>query len=521
MAKFTTKEFIVPDSPSPPSTPEFPGAFTKSLDKGNIPPPALPDSLREALAREPPSSNNTSPSLYRSRDNEKDSISSSTNLLKHSPPTSSLLPDLAPQSPFGIIYGLARSPSTASIRSPPPPPPIAKSRSRTNLLAERLERATQFGDSSDTSPLLSDGSGLGFFSAGEDISTLQRNDDSPPAVPPKKSLWKAVAFGRSKSNQQLSPSRILTTNDSSLSMSRSGSTSSFEGKQLFTSPSLRRLDSFSHRNSIPNGAALEQEVEQLELQVENASARRISQSQLSRANSVAGRGIDQELDDMDLESRTDRDRTMSNNDEDRNAVPWRGSERYTHDLMEGVEDTGDESEGDDNMRTSHALIGAKSSDTLYARRRQPATDVPVAPTIFVSPSLPAPSSPDFSNSAPLEPPPNFPVRRGAPQDLRNAAFQQRSWSDGRLSTTANEQVPAEEQLAASLGLQPAQGLEGQVLVRQSLVELGHSLMLFCRTRQSSLALHQPTLSSLSSVLATWANQQSFDAVSNDQQRNLS
>ena len=425
----------------------------------------------EALAREPPPApQGRNAHLRHTRTPSLDQFPSppspsSTSFLLQSSPSAlalhpSLLPDLPPLSPLGIPYpSLSRSPSVnGSLRSSPSVSPlVSKGKGRANFLSDRLNKATTFSPTSDTSPLLSDGSGLGFYSAGEDPYPTE---DSPPRVP-KKSLWKAVAFGRNKATaRSRSPS---TTPNSTRSLPppplehvvRSTSTSSLDALQPSPIPaavSTKRSDMTLRKKASSIALGLAEEGERLASHVEQAVARRAS---------GAGRGIDQDLDDMDREERSRRSSKQLLGVDESSAVPWRGGERYVHDLVD-VDDAGDDSDGEEIKDTP--ALSVDPAETLYSRRRQLGAEGLALLTI--SPTM-------LPLASPLEPPKSAPLlahhtfaSRANPAHLKSETLDVRSWSDGRLDLTAAGDLPGDEELlAASLGLKP-NGSAATVIVRR-------------------------------------------------------
>lgn len=463
MSKFVTREFVIPPSPSPPSSPTLPGGVRRKLENAKAdPPPALPDSLVEALAREPPSpSHGRNAHLRHTRTPSLDqfpsppSPSSISFLLPSSPstraPHSSLLPDLPPLSPLGIPYpSLSRSPSiNGSLRSSPSASPfLTKGQGRrSNFLGDRMNKATAFASSSDTSPLLSEGSGLGFYSAGEDPISLE-TDESPS----RKSLWKAVAFGRQKarspSSSTNSPSARPLPPLQPDHVVRSASANNIDTLQ----PSPIPLMVTTKRSDV----TLRKEESTNVLGVAEEGARPAFQVELRRASGGAGRGIDQDLDNMDREERTRRSSKQLLGADESIAVPWRGGERYIHDLV-AVED-GDDSDGED--ATELAEPADDPVETLYTRRRQLGAEglalLTISPTTLplASPLVPP-------KSAPLLPHHTFTSPSNLPH-LQAETMESRSWSDGRLDVTAAGNLPDDEQLAASLGLKSS--VSGAVVI---------------------------------------------------------
>ena len=207
------------------------------------------------------------------------------------------------------------------------------------------------------------------------------------------------------------------------------------------------------RNKASNAAlGIEEEGERLASQVAQAVAR--------RASGGAGRGIDQDLDDMDREERTRRSSKQLMGADENNAVPWRGGERYIHDLVD-VEDAGDDSDGGETKEASAPPV-VDLAETLYSRRRQLGAEGLAALTIS-SATLPLASPTLPLKSAPLLPHHTFTTRANPPH-LKSEMLEARSWSDGRLDVTAAGDPPGDEQLAASLGLKP-NGSAAIVIVR--------------------------------------------------------
>lgn len=371
-----------------------------------------------------------------------------------------------------------------SIRSSPSTSPVlSKGKGRSsNFLSDRLNRATTLSPTSDTSPLLSDGSGLGFYSAGEDPASLD-TDDSPPRVP-KKSLWKAVAFGRQKARSP-SPSTIfpsvlpLPPPHPDHVVAQSIPIANIEALQpspISAMVSTKRSDVTLRKKASNNALGVAEEGERLASQVEQAVAR--------RASGGAGRGIDQDLDDMDREERTRRSSKHLLGVDESVAVPWRGGERYIHDLV-AVEDGDDNSEGEETATLPNPAIDP--AETLYSRRRQLGAEglalLTISPTMLplASPLIPP-------KSAPLLPHPTF---RSNPPHLKAETMEGRSWSDGRLDVTAAGDLPDDEKLAASLGLKPS-GSVAVVIVSRRNSSDNHSLNNVRSSQESPIASRPST-----------------------------
>lgn len=455
-------------SPSPPGTPTFPGAFHRSAEtttsEHGLPLPALPDSLMEALAREPPP-NGLLPSPYLGRPMSQSSRStphsSSTNLLPASLPTPPAhLPAIPPHSPLFPSYHTA-VPSIAGPSSRPLPPStisrVLKGGGKASL-TDRSDRGTASG--SDTSLLLSDGS---FFSAPEEENGVAgRENSSLDGSQPKrkKSVWRSFGFGRKSSSRPSVASLVPITSTSSSpptplatahsqSMSRIASaTSSDEHDQSLAEGAQRSavgVVSPSRKSSIV--LSLDEEVGRLESHVQAAR----------EASDDDGNAME------DLERR-DAGQPAPGSSGGLQG-PWRGRERYTHDLGEGVNEPDEsEAEGDELKRVGgregKALAGT-AADTLYARRRQLGAEQAVPPILSVSTTLPSPGVEPAPSTAPLTGSDN---ELAMAQMNSESMLKARSWSDGKLSKTAEGGQPNVEELAARLGL-PSLAVGGVHIVR--------------------------------------------------------
>jgi GTPase SAR1 family protein len=450
---FVTKEFIIPDSPPDSNDVESSGIFankgringSNGILKGGGVLPAIPDSLTDALARAPPEK----PTQHR-RQSSKAATTTPTTPPRASEVNSLPLPLLPAIPAFSPLYdpstirspiATPRQPATTFHSSPSPnliesARNIFKSRSSVNLAGGTPSPH----DSSTTVSLR--GSPI------QPDSAAQTHKTSPAStLTTKRSVWKSLSFGKKSSSDLASaasaPPIVLSASIDSIGLDES-----------LPRPLLTRSSSsastISRREGLASSMAAyqipgddESEVERLELQVEQAAAR--------RANNAGrgGRGIDQDLDDMDFER--DRGKSSRNNpsSEHELAVPWRGrTERYTFDL---TEEGGYESEGDERLLKvaspdKRRSIDEPGSSGLLARRRN-TSSMGITPIFAPSPTTKLESGP---LSAPMLESPRRPLLAVQPIQFENS-MASRSMSAGDVGLDGRNGL-GETELAASLGI---------------------------------------------------------------------
>lgn len=385
--------------------------------------PALPSSLLDALAREPPPANNshrngaTSTRTSLSLSRVSASPVSLTPLLSNDSSRPHALPALPPHSPLGISYSPSASSSDANTK------PVSKSRSKSSLGPDDLpshdgRRSTNGRGETD---------GGGFFSAGE--GEYAPNDGGPVPPQAKKSKWKTLAMGRTKSNEGTSSPGTAATGWAKYGggpVSRFATTSSapvVSEDRIFSrttprivrSPSSNRIRGASGMHAPTSKANGSKWLYEAQSAVSGGGGG--GGGPMTSSESVRGEQDDDEeerivirsprlrsdeREGMEVESEGERRRNgqVTDDEEDEDVVsPWGGSrgEQYTHDLGVGVQDPAYESDADEGQRTETeeergsddegargaadvtimpAHEGAGTSEPILVRRRN---QLPVSP----------------------------------------------------------------------------------------------------------------------------------------------
>lgn len=407
----------------------------------------MPDSLQDALSREPPPFRRESSQ----RGQPLEASSGSYTAMDHGY-SSQLLPQMSGYSPLldpGTINSrLAHVPQTAPILTT----------SNSTLSTKNIFKSKSKGAlSNSASPDLS-------LRTSPSQDTLSQH---PGTFTPSLTGSSSALF--SSSSTSTSQGKASTAKKSLWSKFRSkpDTTAPEEVVPSLTLPArptlIRTSSQVSAVSGISDGGAAlsrtqsaygtldeDSEVERLEQRMEQSAARRASHT-----GSGGGRGIDQELDDMDFESdRVPRRNGGAFTRGDEVAIPWRArTEKYTFDLAKGEEY---DSEGEDvevvrDSATPRRLAGGDAAQPRLFLRRHPEI-----------PALHIPSSADDIDpgprTAPLAPSvhlpfSDFPIPPGMLEPHQDTA---RSISAGNVAL-GDKDILGEKELAAGLGL-PAAGI---------------------------------------------------------------
>lgn len=478
---FVTREVEIPPSPegSPPPSPSSGfgrspshhslgnssagGALIVGSNRSVPPLPALPASLLDALAREPPPANN---SHRNGASSTRTSLSlthiyaspvSLTPFLPVDSTHSHALPALPPHSPLGISYSPDPSSPDAS------PEQIYTSRSKSSLDPDDFPSSSH--DSRRSTNRRGEDDGAGFYNAGE--GDYASSDASPVAPHAKTSMWKTLAIGRTKSSEGTSSpgvaaaawakyggggsSRLATT--TSVPVGGEEVIYSRAPPRITRSPSSNRMRGASGMQSPTNRANGSKWLYEAQSAVTGGGGG--PATSLTRAGGEqddeeeerimvrSPRLRNDEREGTDVESEGERRRVgQATDDEDDEDVvsPWGGSrgQQYTHDLGVGVRDPTYESDVDEGQRTetgeelgsdderARAAVdvttppgdGDGTSEPILLRRRTPLSVSPIKV-----------ENRHRKSSGPRTAPNSPPTPRVAMGDpLRN-----RSWSDDDLA----------------------------------------------------------------------------------------